>query len=265
MQDHFNREIHYLRISVIESCNLRCTYCVPDGAEPVTDPKNQLSIAEIVSVCRAATELGFDKFRLTGGEPLVRRDLPQLIAEMRKIPGVKFIGLTTNGLLLAPLARSLKESGLDSVNVSLDTLDPARYSELTRGGNIEDVFKGIDAAAACGFPIKINVVMSGEESLAGLPALEKYAQEKGARVQTIKQYDLRQNKTDDHPFSRPLPCEQCNRVRLMADGTLRPCLHSTRSVLLDKKDPKASLKAVVLLKPERGTTSDLGSVRATGG
>src|SRR5438876_5435577 len=129
--DSFGRVHNNLRISVTDRCNIRCVYCMP---ETVTflPRASLLSFEEIVRFVEVATTLGIDKIRLTGGEPLVRRDLPKLVAMIAAIDGIKDIGLTTNGILLAPMARDLWDAGLRRINVSLDTMDPARFQELTR-------------------------------------------------------------------------------------------------------------------------------------
>lgn len=156
--DSFGRPHNNLRISVTDRCNIRCVYCMPEQVEFL--PKGQLlNFEEIERFVRIAAPLGIDKIRLTGGEPLVRRDLPILIAKLVAIPGIRDIGLTTNGLLLASAARRLRDAGLDRINVSLDTLDPDRFQKLTRRPGVERVIEGILAAKESGFdPVKINAV-----------------------------------------------------------------------------------------------------------
>src|SRR6516165_1186824 len=129
LTDSFGRVHNNLRISVTDRCNIRCVYCMPEVAEFL--PKNQLlTLEEIERFVRIVVPLGIDEFRLTGGEPLVRRDLPVLVEKLAAIPGIKDLGLTTNGILLAPLARSLWSAGLQRINVSLDTMDPVRFRQL---------------------------------------------------------------------------------------------------------------------------------------
>jgi cyclic pyranopterin phosphate synthase len=156
--DSFGRVHNNLRISVTDRCNLRCTYCMP---EEVTflNRRDLLTFEEIGHFVRVAAPLGIDKIRLTGGEPLMRRDLHKLVAMLVEIPGIRDIGLTTNGLLLAEWAKALYEAGLRRLNVSLDTLDPVRFRELTRRDGVDDVLAGLRAAKAAGFrPIKVNAV-----------------------------------------------------------------------------------------------------------
>ena len=156
--DSFGRVHNNLRISVTDRCNIRCVYCMPENV--VFLPRNQLlTFEEIERFVRVVVPLGIDKIRLTGGEPLVRRDLPVLVEKLAAIPGIKDVGLTTNGILLAPLAQALWDAGLRRINVSLDTLDPDRFQQLTRRPGFEQVIEGILAAKAAGFdPVKINAV-----------------------------------------------------------------------------------------------------------
>jgi len=155
-----NRLINYLRVSVTERCNLRCVYCMPpEGVAPKTHDE-VLRYEEIARLVRVASGLGISRVRLTGGEPLVRRGLVDLVAMVAAIRGIEDLSMTTNGTLLAPHAADLAHAGLRRVNVSLDTLDPDRFRAVTRLGNLEDVLAGIRAAAEAGLaPIKINVVV----------------------------------------------------------------------------------------------------------
>lgn len=157
--DRFGRNIRYLRISLTDHCNLRCVYCMPEdmtfrpNAELMQDD-------EILLLVRLFARLGFDKFRLTGGEPTVRARVVDLVRAMKQIPGVRSLSMTTNGVLLKKLAQPLKDAGLERVNVSLDTLDPERFRRVTRWGSLEQVWEGILAAEQAGLtPIKINAVV----------------------------------------------------------------------------------------------------------
>jgi cyclic pyranopterin phosphate synthase len=156
--DSFGRVHNNLRISVTDRCNIRCVYCMPETVQ-FLPRQSLLSFEEIERFVRVAVTLGIDKIRLTGGEPLVRRDLPRLVAKLAAIEGIQDIGLTTNGILLAPMAQSLWDAGLRRINVSLDTMDPAKFQELTRRTGFEQVIEGILAAKAAGFdPVKVNAV-----------------------------------------------------------------------------------------------------------
>lgn len=159
LTDSFSRVIDYLRISITDKCNLRCIYCMPsDGIAPA-EHTDILSYEEIVRVATIAAGLGVKKIRLTGGEPLVRKNLAFLVASLKKIKGIEELSLTTNGLLLAQHAASLAHAGLDRVNVSIDSLRPERFREITRGGDLDIVLKGLQAAEhAALVPIKINMV-----------------------------------------------------------------------------------------------------------
>ncbi|HEY4711200.1 MAG TPA: GTP 3',8-cyclase MoaA [Dehalococcoidia bacterium] len=161
--DSFGRSINYLRISVTDRCNLRCIYCMPPGGVPQISHSEVLSYEEIRTVVLAAAELGINKVRLTGGEPLVRADFPQLVKMLSKIEGIEELSLTTNGTVLKKYALELKEAGLSRVNVSLDTLKPDKFRYITRLGELKAVLEGIEAAKEAGFdPVKINtVVMRG--------------------------------------------------------------------------------------------------------
>jgi len=158
--DTFGRSINYLRISVTDRCNLRCLYCMPPEGVPQMPHSEILSYEEIRTVVRAAAELGICKIRLTGGEPLVRADLPKLIKMLSQVKGIEELSLTTNGTVLKKYALELKQAGLSRVNVSLDTLKPDKFRYITRLGELETVLEGIEAAKEAGFePVKINIVV----------------------------------------------------------------------------------------------------------
>ena len=160
LNDQFNRIHDYLRISVTDRCNLRCVYCMPPEGVEFIEHNKLLTYEEIEEVVRVGASLGIKKLRLTGGEPLVRKDVEVLISKLSKIEGIEDIALTTNAYYLANKAKALKEAGLNRVNISLDSLKPERFKEITRGGNIERVLEGIDSAIKVGFsPIKINTVL----------------------------------------------------------------------------------------------------------
>lgn len=163
MLDAYGRRINYLRVSVTDLCNLRCSYCMP--AEGIKKRKHQdiLTLEEIENIVKAAVRLGIDRVRLTGGEPLVRKGIVDLIANLAKIDGLKDLSLTTNGVLLKQYACHLKKAGLNRVNISIDSLNNAKYREITRCGDLDEVIEGIEAAREAGLcPIKLNVVLIGE-------------------------------------------------------------------------------------------------------
>ena len=144
MFDSYNRRINYLRISVTDRCNLRCTYCMPAEGIALMQHKDRLSFEEIMEVVDAAIALGVDKIRLTGGEPLVRKGIVNLVQMIASRSAIVDLGMTTNGQLLEQFAQPLKEAGLHRINVSLDTMDSEKYRQITRGGEIEKVLKGIE-------------------------------------------------------------------------------------------------------------------------
>ena len=252
MFDRFDRPITYLRISVTDKCNLRCTYCMPPEGVPVRRHGDFLSLEQMAEVARAAVGLGVSKIRLTGGEPLVKRGIVNLVRMIASIDGLEHLAMTTNGTLLARYARDLKEAGLDSINVSLDTLDPDRYRELTRGGRIDDAREGIAAAIAAGFPVKINMVVLEDTTEGEISRMREFCSRLGARLQLINHYELVREKGEEYAFDRPPSCATCNRIRLMADGMLKPCLHSDDEVPLDFSRLAESLREAILAKPRRG-------------
>ncbi len=155
--------VDYLRLSVTDRCNFRCVYCMPPEGVPFKPHEDLLSYEDMVFFVQVAAELGISKVRVTGGEPLVRRGLPDLVGMIRAVPGVRDVSLTTNGVLLPRFAGELKARGLDRVNISVDSLEPARYRRLTRGGSLEAALAGVEAALSHGLdPVKINVVMMPE-------------------------------------------------------------------------------------------------------
>ncbi len=175
--DRFGRDIHYLRISLTDRCNLRCVYCMPEDMQ-FRPRKELMQDDELLLLVRLFTELGFHKFRLTGGEPTVRANIVELVRGIARAPGVRSLSMTTNGLLLRQLARPLAEAGLQRVNVSIDSLDPAKFKRLTRWGDVQDVWEGIVEAEAAGLaPMKLNAVIVrgyNEDDVADLAALTLY-------------------------------------------------------------------------------------------
>ena len=158
MLDGQGRTIDYMRISITDRCNLRCRYCMPDGLSWV--PLEQiLTYEELEKLVREAAKLGISKVKVTGGEPLVRKGCPSLVGMLKQVPGIDQVTLTTNGVYLSKYAKELKDSGLDAVNVSLDTLNPKRFFEITGRDDLESVLEGIEAALQYQIPLKINVVL----------------------------------------------------------------------------------------------------------
>ncbi|MBK8985945.1 MAG: GTP 3',8-cyclase MoaA [Chloroflexi bacterium] len=175
--DRFGRNINYLRISLTDRCNLRCVYCMP---EDITFRPRQelLQDDEIVRLTLIFAELGFRKFRLTGGEPTVRANVVDIVRQIAHTPGVETVAMTTNGLLLDKLAEPLAAAGLQRVNISIDTLNPEKFKKLTRWGDVEDVWRGVEAATSAGLGIKLNAVVvrgyNDQEDVVDLARLTLY-------------------------------------------------------------------------------------------
>lgn len=174
MMDRYGRDIDYMRISITDRCNLRCRYCMPPEGVQKLDMAQILSFEEILDICRAAADLGVCKFKVTGGEPLVRLGCSDLIRQMKAIPGVRQVTLTTNGQLLGEHIPDLAEAGIDGINVSLDSLQEDRYEAITRGGRLSKVLEGIDLARDAGIRTKVNCVLQrgfNEDEAADFAAL----------------------------------------------------------------------------------------------
>ena len=173
--DQYQREINYLRISLTDHCNLRCVYCMPINGLRFLAPEDLLTPEEIAAVVRVAVSAGFRKFRLTGGEPTLRRDLLEIVGRMSQIEGVGDLAMTTNGILLPQLAKPLKHAGLNRVNIHLDTLHRERLGKIMRWGKFDDIWRGIEAAEEAGLvPIKMNAVIArgyNHEDVADLAGL----------------------------------------------------------------------------------------------
>ena len=182
MRDQYGRRINYLRISVTDRCNLRCRYCMPEGVQDV-GMKNILTFEEIWEIVKTGVSLGITHIRITGGEPLVRKGCADLIRGIRKIPGVETITMTTNGVLLGNYAKQLKEAGVDGVNISLDTLDPEEFCQITGKRELPAVLAGIRAAKDAGLPVKLNVV--NRKELDPVP-LVRYAQNEDLPLRFIE-------------------------------------------------------------------------------
>lgn len=295
MKDHFGRQIDYMRVSLVDRCNLRCVYCMPaEGIEKVPH-ESILRYEEFLKIIRAGARLGIQKVRFTGGEPLILKGIAQLIRETSKIPEIKDISLTTNGILLADMAEELQGAGLTRVNISLDTLDPEKYQRITRGGDITSVFRAIDKCLQLGLtPVKLNTVLIRGINDDEIDGLIKFSQEKDVHIRFIEimpigegqRYEGGLIKSDEvlvnHPelqfiktngvasiyskpgargtvgFISPMSCKfcnECNRIRITAQGTLKPCLHSRDELDLKPylNDEAALIKALgdaICDKPE---------------
>lgn len=184
--DNYNRDIDYLRLSVTDKCNLGCIYCVPDGKPAPFDSSELMSQQEIVRLVRIALGFGVRKIRLTGGEPLIRGDIIELVRAIAQCD-VRDLSLTTNGLALRELARPLKEAGLSRLNVSLDTMDPVRYRKITGGGELQDALAGLRAAEDAGLdPVKINMVPMRGINDDEIPAFARLALSRPVHIRFIE-------------------------------------------------------------------------------
>jgi cyclic pyranopterin phosphate synthase len=305
LSDSFQRPINYLRISVTDRCNLRCVYCMPEEGVTLMPHADILTYEEIYTVAKVAAGLGINKVRLTGGEPLVRLGLADLVKMLAGIAGIDDLSLTTNGILLAESAARLKQAGLKRVNISLDTLQPDKFRKITRCGELEDTLKGIAAAHAVGLePVKINmVVMAGvnDDELINFarktiddgwhvrfiehmpvisegpaPAFLFSVEAMRRRIETLGRLEPWKVDVGNGPakyfrlpdargtigFITPVTehfCYQCNRLRLTADGKLRPCLLSEQEIDLrgalrsgaSPDELKQLIEKAIAGKPER--------------
>jgi GTP 3',8-cyclase len=255
MLDKFNRNINYLRVSVTDRCNLRCRYCMPCDDFVMLSHDAILRFDEIVGVVRAGVEIGINKVRITGGEPLVRRDIVKLIEMLASVQGINELAMTTNGILLERFAFPLAEAGLNRVNVSLDTMDHGRFSLLTSGGDLEMVLRGIEAAREAGLtPVKLNCVVKRSSTEPDALAVRKFAEDNDLEVRFIHQMDLGEGIFSTVEGGEGGNCSMCNRLRLTANGMIKPCLFSDLAYDVRKMGAKDALLAALSGKPEKGTT-----------
>ncbi|MDD3011828.1 MAG: radical SAM protein [Bacteroidales bacterium] len=266
MFDRYNRQITYLRISVTDRCNLCCVYCMPEEGVETIPHEKIMRFEEIVQVVQAATRLGITKFRLTGGEPLVRRGITRLVQMIHETPGVKEVVMTTNGQLLENYARDLARAGLGRVNVSLDTMNPERYHEITRVGVLQPVFHGLKAAQKYGLtPVKLNCVVSHSSQEPDARQVKEFADANGFQVQFIHQMDLAQGLFSVVEGGHGGDCAHCNRLRLTSDGHIMPCLFSDSGYDVRQLGPEEALIQAIKNKPRNGTCNLTGKFYNIGG
>ena len=295
MKDTFGRSITYMRLSVTDKCNLRCRYCMPAEGVCKRSHTDMLTEDEMIMAVRAAAEIGVTKVRITGGEPLVKRNILSICERTAAVPGIEEVCITTNGILLPQLAPDLKKAGIKRLNLSIDTLDEEKYAYITRVGTMDKALAGIEAALSAGFEkVKVNSVLIGGfnddeiEKLVSLtvdnpidvrfielmpmydsgdfgkeaylpadavldrvPALREVEGETGvARMFALPGAKGRVGLIN--PVSSHF-CATCNRIRLTADGKLKPCLHSSTEYSikgLSYEETLAQFKRAVLDKPE---------------
>lgn len=255
MFDRFNRKINYLRISLTDRCNLACTYCMPDGDIKHIPNKDVLTLNEVVEIVKKAAKLGIDKVRLTGGEPLLRNDIVEMCKKLKSIEGINELSLTTNGIFLNKYAKQLKNAGLDRVNISLDTLNPDKYKQITKHGNLQDVLKGIEAATEADLkPVKINFVRLKGINDEDEHSVKEFCKSKGLKIRFIQQMDLTKGVFAPVEGATGGICSQCNRLRITSDKKIKPCLHSDISVEIKNKNIEKGFAKALYLKPEKGTS-----------
>ena len=268
MIDKLGRDITYLRISLTDKCNLRCRYCMPEEGVCKRTHQEMMSEDEVVAAVEVAASLGIHKIRLTGGEPLVKKNIVSICRRVAAVEGIREVCLTTNGLLLPQLAKDLREAGVKRLNLSLDTLDADKYAYITRIGKIEQFRAGLEAALNAGFDkVKINAVLIGGFNDDEIEALADLTREYPVDMRFIELMPIQDHDEFGEsayvPYSRVLDripdavpvardggvaklyrlpgalgniglispisahfCGECNRLRLTADGKLKPCLHS---------------------------------------
>ncbi len=294
MIDSYGRSITYLRISVTELCNLRCRYCMPADGICKKTHEEMLTEDEMITAVRAAASLGVTKLRITGGEPLVKKNIVSICRRSAALPGIREVCITTNGVLLPELAKPLHEAGVRRVNISLDTLDPEKFRYITRLGELSQAVDGIHAALEAGFEkIKLNAVLIGGFNDSEIPALAELTRRYPLDLRFIELMPMVDSADfgpeafipcnvvlDRLPELRPeapdggvaklyrLPgargriglispvsahfCAACNRIRLTADGKLKPCLHAAEELSvkgLDYEGMRQVLREAILHKP----------------
>lgn len=267
MLDPFNRSINYLRISVTDKCNLRCTYCMPPGVDRNFRPDNEiLTKDEIQDVVRTVVPYGIHKIRLTGGEPLFRKDIVEIVKAISDLPGITDIGLTTNGMLLSKYAQDLYNAGLNRVNISLDTLDSDKFTRVTSGGSLKIVLDAIQKAISVGFnPIKINCIRTDDFSLDEQHKMEEFCRQNGLELRFIRQMDLQKGRFWPVEGGEGGNCAICNRLRLTAGGEFKPCLFSDESFSIKQYGVMNAFLLAIGHKPKHGTVNLKSSFFEIGG
>ena len=295
MIDKFGREITYMRLSVTDKCNLRCRYCMPAEGICLKEHRDMLTEDEMITAVEAAASLGIRKLRITGGEPLVKRNIVSICRRAAQVEGIEEVCLTTNGIFLPKLAEPLKEAGVKRLNLSLDTLDPEKYAYITRIGTLDGFMEGLHAALDAGFKkVKINAVLIGgfnDDEIVPLAELTKQYPVDMRFIEMMPMYDSGDFKEASFvPYTRVLEalpdavpveadggvaklyrlpgaqgniglisplnahfCGTCNRIRLTADGKIKPCLHSNVEYSLKGMDfdgMKAELEKAIWDKPQ---------------
>ena len=266
MIDPFGRNLSYLRVSVTDRCNLRCRYCMPADGVALLGHDDILSYEEIVDVVGAAVAMGVRHVRLTGGEPLTRRDIVDLVGMIARIDGVDDLSMTTNAVLLPQYASSLATAGLKRVNISLDTLDSQRFAEITRGGCLDDVLAGIDVAEAAGLaPIKLNCVVGEFSDEDDVQGVQTFGQQRGFKVRLIRHMHFETGDFTVVEGGTGGDCPRCNRLRLSSDGHIRPCLFADAAFSVREFGPAEALRRAAEAKPAAGGPCEHNWMHGIGG
>lgn len=266
MLDRFDRNISYLRISVTDRCNLRCTYCMPAEGIQLVKHSDILTFAEITAFCKVALNNGVVKVRITGGEPLVRKGITGLVRMLSDLNGISDLSMTTNGVLLKDFASELKAAGLHRVNISLDTVDPERFRQITVTGNINDVFEGIRAAKEAGlFPVKINCVIKESKEEPEAIGVTAFCKENDLEIRYIRQMDLVRGHFSTVQGGTGGDCSSCNRLRLTAVGKLKPCLFNDLEFDVRELGFEKAFLSAISLKPSCGSVNNSGAFYNIGG
>lgn len=256
MYDRFNRKINYLRVSVTDRCNLRCRYCMPPEGIKLISHDDILSFDEITDFVKIAVDLGVEKVRLTGGEPLVRKDLTVLVKMIAGIKGINDFSMTTNGTLLRKFAKPMADAGLHRVNISIDSMDPFKFSWLTRGGDLNQTIDGIDASIEAGLtPVKLNCVVKESKDEPDAKMVASFAEKKGLEIRYIKQMDLARGEFGVVEGGDGGNCENCNRLRITANGKVKPCLFNELEYDVRKLGAEKAIKMALENKPQYGTVN----------
>jgi GTP 3',8-cyclase len=266
MFDRFNRKINYLRISVTDRCNLRCVYCMPEAGITLLSHKDILSLEKMAEVVRIAVAMGIKKVRITGGEPLVRKGVVSLVKMISEIEGIEDFGLTTNGISLEEFALPLAQAGLHRINISLDTMDPEKYRGITRGGDITKVFRGIEAAKKAGFkPVKINCVVRNSSQEPDAVAVKLFAEQNGLEARFIHEMDLETGCFTVVEGGQGGDCHKCNRLRLTANGFIKPCLFNDIEFSIHEFGIIEAIGKAINFKPEKGSCNRVNRFHNIGG
>lgn len=266
MFDSFNREISYLRVSITDRCNLRCRYCMPEEGIKMLSHSDILTFDEIIEFVRVAVSMGIRKVRITGGEPLVRRGVVDLVRMIAAIEGITDLSMTTNGVLLEQFALPLRQAGLKRINVSLDTINSREYTAITRGGDLSSVLRGLQKAREAGFsPIKLNCVISSNSNEPNAFAVKEYAHLNGFDVRFIPRMELGTGTFGVVEGGDGGNCAICNRIRLTANGMVVPCLFSDMGFSVRLLGAREAIRRTIESKPECGTLNAKGDFYSIGG